>query len=347
MAETYFIAAPTLEAYATDILVAAGTPEVTAQHAAEHMVLASLSGHDSHGVIRIPYYVESIEDGTYNAAGQPTVVHTSGAVSVVDGENTLGQYTASFGLEVALKHAARYGIGAVALRRCTHTGRLGHYPEVAAERGYISLLAVGYAGPGVGGMAPFGGARRQFGTNPWALGIPVDAQPPVIADFATTVVAEGKLQVARAKGEPLPPGYIVDAQGNPSTNVHDFYDGGMLLPMGGHKGSALALIAALLGAGLTADMPVTTGHGNGVFIMVLDPAAFAPHDAATATLTGMLESVKAVPPAAGFDEVLLPGEPERRAREERRRTGIPMPARTWEVLGALAQRLGVTVPEIS
>ena len=234
MAETYFIAASTLEAYATGLLVAAGTPEVTAQHAAEHMVLASLSGHDSHGVIRIPYYVESIEDGTYNAAGQPTVVHTSGAVSVVDGENTLGQYTASFGLDVALKHAARYGIGAAALRRCTHVGRLGHYPEVAAERGYISLLTVGYAGPGVGGMAPFGGARRQFGTNPWALGIPVDSQPPVIADFATTVVAEGKLQVARAKGEPLPPGYIVDAQGNPSTNVHDFYDGGMLLPMGGH-----------------------------------------------------------------------------------------------------------------
>ncbi len=347
MAAMHLVAAPTLEAYATDILVAAGTPAATAQHVAEHMILANLSGHDSHGVIRLPYYVESIEDGSYDAAGQPTVVHTSGAVSVVDGANTFGQLTASFGLDVALKHAARCGIGAAALRRCTHTGRLGHYPEVAAERGYISLLTVGYAGPGVGGMAPFGGARRQFGTNPWALGIPVDSQPPVIADFATTVVAEGKLQVARAKGEPLPPGYIVDAQGNPSTNVHDFYAGGMLLPMGGHKGSALALIAALLGAGLTADEPVTTGHGNGVFVMALDPAAFAPHDAATATLTGMLESVKAVPPAAGFREVLLPGEPERRSREERRRTGIPLPAQTWEELRALAQRLDVTVPEIS
>ncbi|MAG36727.1 MAG: hypothetical protein CL878_10875 [Dehalococcoidia bacterium] len=347
MAETHFIAAPTLEAYATDLLVAVGTPAATARHVAEHMVLASLSGHDSHGVIRMPYYIDSVENGSYAAADQPTVAHTSGAISVVDGANTFGQLTASFGLEVALKHAARHGIGAVALRRCTHVGRLGHYPEVAAERGYISMLTVGYAGPGVGGMAPFGGTQRQLGTNPWALGIPVEGQPSIIADFATTVVAEGKLKVARAKGAPLPPGYIVDAEGNPSTNAHDFYAGGMLLPFGGHKGYAMALIAALLGAGLTADEPITTGHGDGVFVMALDPAAFGPQDAATPTLTAMLESVKAVPPAAGFSEVLLPGEPERRSRDERRHTGIPMPAQTWGELRELAQRLGVTVPEIS
>ena len=346
MATHSLIPAPTLESFGTDLLAAAGTPLSTAQHVAQHMALANLSGHDSHGILRVPTYVELIENKSYDPTGQPSVSHTCGAVSVVDGANTFGHLTASFGLEVALKHAANHGIGAAALRRSTHVGRLGHYPEVAAERGYITMLTVGYAGPGVGGMAPFGGTGRQLGTNPWALGIPVRSQAPVIADFATTVVAEGKLQVARAKGDPLPTGYILDSQGNPSTNVEDFYDGGTLLPMGAHKGYAMALIASLLGAGLTADTAVTTGHGDGVFVMALDPAAFVAHDGASATITAMLESIKAVPPATGFSEVLLPGEPERRSREERSRTGIPMPNQTWSQLGELAERLGVTVPEI-
>jgi LDH2 family malate/lactate/ureidoglycolate dehydrogenase len=345
MAEVRWVAPAALEELARRVFVAAGTPDELAAHTARHLVKANLSGHDSHGVIRIPAYLRQIEEGRIVPDARPEVVQEWLATAVVDGKRAFGQVAASFALDVALRKADVSGAGAVSIRRCNHIGRLGHYSEDAAERGYIAFVIYGSAGPNSGHAAPYGGAARHLGTNPWSVGIPGKQLAPVVADFATTVVAEGKIQVARAKHAPLPPGCIVDKDGRPSTNAADFYAGGMILPMGGHKGYALSLIAALLGAGLTAEQPAPDGRGGGVLVLALNPRAFASEDAYTGTIDRMAAAVKAVPPAPGFEAVLLPGEPEAQARAERERSGVPIPEDTWAALADAAKRFGVPLPE--
>jgi LDH2 family malate/lactate/ureidoglycolate dehydrogenase len=346
MAEIYAVAPGPLEEMARRIFVAAGTPDDLAAHVARHLVRSNLSGHDSHGVLRIPRYVQSIEQGGLIPDARPEVVQDWPAAAVVEGKRGFGQVAASFALDVAIGKAAAAGCGAVSIRRCNHIGRLGDYAESAAERGYVALVTYGSAGPNSGHSAPFGGAARHLGTNPWSVGIPGKETPSVVVDFATTVVAEGKLQVARAKQAPLSPGCIVDKEGRPSTDVADFYAGGMILPVGGHKGYGLSLVAALLGAGLTAEQPAAEGRGGGVFVLAVNPRAFAAPAAYTGTIDAMAAAVKAVPPAPGVAEVLLPGEPEARSRAERQRHGVPIPADTWDALVATATRFHVPVPEI-
>jgi hydroxycarboxylate dehydrogenase B len=275
MSDTLLIKAEPLESLAAGIFVAAGTPQDLADHVARHLVKANLSGHDSHGVIRIPSYVRSINSGSLVADARPEVVRQTPGAAVVDGKRGFGQVAASYALDVAINKAAELGVGAASIRRCNHIGRLGDYGEAAAARGYIAMVIYGSAGPNSGHAAPFGGASRHLGTNPWSIGIPGGEGDAVVVDFATTVVAEGKIQVARAKHVPLPPGCIVDKDGQPSTTAEDFYNGGMILPVGGHKGYGLSLVAALLGAGLTAERPPENGRGGGVFVLAVDPRAFS------------------------------------------------------------------------
>lgn len=367
MAEMQVVAPGPLEEMARRIFVAAGTPEDLAGDVARHLVKANLSGHDSHGVIRIPRYMQMIEQGNLVADARPEVVRDWPATAVVDGKRGFGQVAALFALDVALQKAKSAGVGAASIQRCNHIGRLGDYGEAAAERGYIALVTFGSTGPNSGHSAPFGGAARHLGTNPWSVGVPAQVDQPnqsaasgqsgasngcgretgaVVVDFATTVVAEGKIQVARAKHAPLPPGSIVDKEGKPSTNAEDFYAGGMILPMGGHKGYGLSLVAALLGAGLTAESAATEGRGGGVFVLAINPRAFAAPEAYSGTVGNLTTAVKAVAPAPGFAEVLLPGEPEAKARAERQKSGVPIPPDTWEALVETAQRFDVPVPEL-
>ncbi|MDQ3702816.1 MAG: Ldh family oxidoreductase [Chloroflexota bacterium] len=346
MAEMHLVKPEALQELAQRIFVAAGTPEDLATHVARHLVKANLSGHDSHGVIRIPRYVESIEQKSLAATARPEVVRDWPGAAVVDGKRGFGQVAASFALDVAIEKATKNGVGAASVRRCNHIGRLGDYSETAAERGYIAIVTYGSAGPNSGHAAPFGGAARHLGTNPWSIGIPGADVEPVIVDFATTVVAEGKIQVARAKHAPLPAGSIVDKEGQPSTEAEDFYAGGMILPMGGHKGYGLSLVAALIGAGLTAEEPATQGRGGGVFVLAINPRAFGESDVYGATIDNLAGAVKAVSPAPGFSEVMLPGGPEGKSRAERQKAGVPVPGDTWDALAATARRLQVPVPAV-
>ncbi|HEX2033843.1 MAG TPA: Ldh family oxidoreductase [Chloroflexota bacterium] len=357
MAGYYVVEPPALEAFGTRVFVALGTPEDIAAEVAGHLVRANLAGHDSHGAMRILQYASMIADGWLRPAARPSVVRRRGATVLVDAAEGFGQFSTSFALEQAIALAAEQGAGVAAVRRSHHIGRLGDYTERAARRGYVAQVTVGAAGPGVGGAAPFGGAARFLGTNPWSLAVPTPGEP-VVADFATTVVAEGKVRVARAKGEALPPGCIVDSSGHPSTDPAAFYAGGMLLPAGGHKGYALSLGAALIGglaaigesepsvAGAAAR-PRSEGNGErlgGVLLLVIDPGAFgdpAEYLAATGRVTAAL---KRVPPAPGTAEVLLPGEPEVRSRAQREREGISLPQETWDALTRLAATHDLPVP---
>ena len=346
MAEMHFVPADALQDVAARIFTAAGTPADLSQHVAQHLVKANLSGHDSHGVIRIPAYVSQIKGGRLVADGRPEVIQQGDSSAVVDGKRGFGQVAASFAMDVAIEKASKTGMGGVAVRRCNHIGRLGHYSEEAASRGYIAFVSFGSAGPTSGHSAPFGGAQRHFGTNPISFGIPSKETTPVVVDFATTVVAEGKIQVARAKHAQLPPGSIVDKEGKPSTNPQDFYDGGMILPFGGHKGYGLSLVAALIGAGLTAEEPATEGRGGGVFVMAINPRAFTDESAFLGTIDNLSGAVKNVPAAPNFTEVLLPGEPEANSRTQRTKEGVPIPTDTWDAIAEAAKELKVEMPKV-
>lgn len=346
MAEMQLVPADALEDVAARIFTAAGTPNDLAKHVAQHLVKANLSGHDSHGVIRIPAYVSQIKGGRLVADGRPEVIQEGASAAVVDGKRGFGQVAASYAVDVAIKKASDTGMGGVAVRRCNHIGRLGHYSEFAAAKGYIAYVSYGSAGPSSGHSAPFGGAQRHFGTNPISWGLPSKETTPVVVDFATTVVAEGKIQVARAKHAQLPAGSIVDKEGEPSTNPEDFYAGGMILPFGGHKGYGLSLVAALLGAGLTAEEAASEGRGGGVFVMAINPRAFTSDAAFLGTIDNLSGAVKKVPAAPSFSEVLLPGEPEANSRAQRGKEGVPIPADTWDAIAGAAKELSVEMPKV-
>jgi LDH2 family malate/lactate/ureidoglycolate dehydrogenase len=249
----------------------------------------------------------------------------------------------------AVFRAHKHGVAAVALVRCTHLGRLGNYMERGCADGVAALAWVGGLGL-THAAVPYGGSRGAYGANPIAAGFPTDGGP-VILDFATTAVAGGKVLVAQAAGEELAPGCIVDAEGRPTTDPAAFIAGGALLPFGGHKGYALAVIAELLGQALSgSDLAAEEGFGGetfpkaGALFVALDPAAFrAPLEALRAA-TAFVERVRAVPPAPGFDAVYLPGEPEALRRAERERDGIPVERPTWEAIVDVATELDVTVP---
>jgi LDH2 family malate/lactate/ureidoglycolate dehydrogenase len=358
MAGYHVVEAGALESFCRQVFEKLGASPPAAAEVAGHLVRANLAGHDSHGAIRIPQYALQIGQGIVQPAAEPSVISRRGATLLVDGGSGFGQFTTAFALARAIEVAREHGIAVAAIRRANHIGRVGDYAETAARQGFVAILTVGAAGPGVGGATPFGGAQRFLGTNPWSIGIPTTDRQPVLVDFATTVVAEGKVRVARAKHEQLPPGCIVDKEGRASADPEDYYAGGMLLPFGAHKGYGLALASALLGglaaigepspnlAGspLAAGASAESARTGGALLIVIDPGAFGDRDAYAATVGKLSGAVRRVPAAGGAGQVLVPGEPEARNTAQRGREGIALPDDTWDAIAAVAQEHGVSMP---
>jgi LDH2 family malate/lactate/ureidoglycolate dehydrogenase len=336
------VPAEQLRSMTETIFQAAGSTPAIAAAVAEALVLANLSGHDSHGVIRIPAYVDAVKGGRLDADAEPSIVRSKATTVLVDGKNGFGQVAARFATDQAVAKAKEYGAAAVGVVNCNHVGRVGEYPERAAREGVLLFATCGLVGGRYARTAPFGGRSGVLSTNPIAIGIPASARAPMIVDFATTVVAEGKVQVARAKGAELPPGAIMDKAGRPSVNPNDLYDGGTMLTFGGHKGFGLSLVAAALSQGLTGELRLDGGpSGMGFFVWAVDTGAFTPTGDYGQRIDWMIEQVKAVPPADGFAEVLVPGEPELRERERRAAEGVPVAEATWEAIQTTARDLGV------
>lgn len=326
------------------IFEVAGAPSDVAAQMAEFLVESNLVGHDSHGVIRIPAYLQAISDGLIVPDARPAVIEESATSALVDGKDGFGHIAAAFATDVAARKARESKVAVVSVVRCNHIGRLGEWGIRAARQGVVAIVTVGGSG-GPGIAAPFGGAAPALGTNPISVGMPAGEEEDLLMDFATTAMAEGKIQVARAKGTLLPPGVLLDREGHPSTNPEDLYRGGMLLPFGGHKGYGLALVVELLGAAFTPGQRHNRGaHSGGAVIIAVDAATFRPLAEFEAAATETLRRVKAIPPAPGFAEVLVPGEPERRTRAERSLTGIPIPEVTWHEIVGAARGLGVALP---
>ncbi len=332
-----------LEELTAGVFAAVGAPTDIAQHVAHSLVVSNLMGHDSHGVLRIPSYLEAIDKGTCVPAARPEVSKETPTTAVVDGNWAFGQVTAHHAARIAIEKARSAQVAAVSVVRCNHIGRLGEYTEMAAREGMVAFMVGGTFNSGP--VAPFGGAGRVLGTNPIAFGVPADGAP-VVADMATSVTAEGKLRVARAKHQPVPPGTILDREGNPTTDADDFYNGGFLLPMAGHKGYVLSVIVDLLGGYMgSGEKLATKDISFGNLLVVINVAAFRPVEEFEAAAGERLKQIKGVKPAPGFSEVMLPGEPERRNLKQRTEEGILLPEDTYLKLGEVAAKLGVVMPD--
>ncbi len=337
------VSAAELQGLARDVLVAAGSPETAADAVATSLVLSNLKGVDSHGVIRVAQYVSEIRAGRIVPDAEPKL-QTRGSITLVDGHWCFGQIAARAAAGAASEGARSAGLAAASVAQVQHVGRLGEYVELLAVDGLVGI-AFCNSGPSGGRVVPFGGSRPVLATNPVAYAIPSGSGTPIVADFSTSAAAEGRLRLARQNGLPVPDGWIVDASGRPTNDPADFYDGGALLPAGGHRGYALAVLAEVLGGVLAGAGCASAGDapGNGVLLVALAPDAWRDPASFLDGVDRVADAVLSVPPANGVDRVRLPGEPERECEATRRRDGIPVPEATWQELVQLAAELGVEV----
>lgn len=328
------------------IFRAAGAPDDHALQVADVLIDNHLAGHDSHGILRIPEYVRSVRLGEIIPTARPSILEESTTTALVSGNWGFGQVTALFAADLATEKAKRERVAVVSVVQACHTGRLAAFTDRAARRDVAMFMTIGtVAGPMV---APYGGARPLLGTNPLSFSIPNPAGPPVTLDIATSAIAAGKIKAAKAKHENLPPDAILDKCGQPSTDPQAYFDGGFLLPFGGHKGYGLAVIAELLSGPLAgADAYPGVVTRSGIFIFALEASTFRPLAEYEKALARTLGRIKAVPPGPGFEEVLVPGEPEARCRRRREAEGIPIPEDTWQAVTNTGAELGVDVEALA
>lgn len=363
--ETTTIPADALEAYVARIFAAAGCGEAEAGRIGRHLVSANLAGHDSHGVHRVPRYVQWLREGKVRAGQALTVVAESATHAVVDGNLGFGQTIGPLAVDLGIAKATASGIAVVALRNAGHVGRIGDWAERAARAGLVSIHFVNV---GMGEIvAPYGGVERRFGTNPFCVGIPQGEMgsddPPLLLDFATSLVAEGKVLVASQGGKPVPRDALITPDGQLSgdpavlygpiegTALRDPGNGqGALRAFGEHKGSAIAFMCEILagcfaGSPTAGPLPAAKRGGivNGMLSIYLAPAHFAAPQLA-GTARDFAAYVKASRPASPGGEVLVPGEAEARTRAARLRDGVPLPADAWAAIRATGDALGAAPP---
>jgi uncharacterized oxidoreductase len=337
-----------LRAFAERIFTAAGCNEGEAKTVADHLVDANLLGHDSHGVIRIPIYCDWLKEGKVRANCRAERVIDNGPILVIDGGFGFGQAIGRAAMEIAIGRAATTGLVLVALRNCGHLGRIGAYAEQLAGAGLVSLHFVNSSGGGIM-VAPHGGSERRFSANPIAAGAPGPGGDAIVLDFSTSAIAEGNIMLAIARGEPLEPDLILDADGLPSTDPADFYGPppGAILPFGGQKGSGLSLFCEILAGSLTGGLsghpgnPTADRFVNNMLSIIVQPAALGCDDSYSEDVARLVGWIRSARPAAEGRPVLLPGEKGTRIRAERLEKGIPLDGAIAGKLDATAKALGL------
>jgi uncharacterized oxidoreductase len=337
-----------LSSLSTSLLKAAGASDEEARIVSKYLVNANLAGVDSHGVLRLTGYVDAIRGGLIKPGAKVEIVTETDSTALVNGNWGFGQIICTEAMQLAIQKAKKNGVSVVGIFNCNHIGRLSEYTTMALEHGMISFVAVG-ADPCV---APYGGRKAVLSTSPMSYAIPAGKEQPIVVDFATSVVAEGKIRAAILKGSKIPEGWIVNSAGRSTTNPAELYDkpvepfkfSGALLPAGGHKGYSLSLVVEALGGALTGngcDGEVTSGYANGVFILVVKIENFVPLASFKSRIDRLIKSVKSTPTAEGFSEILIPGEPERREKKKRSKAGIPIPDIAWDSLRKICKDFGL------
>ena len=342
---------PTIQAEMLHNLVkaiyqAAGARPEDAEVVAEHQVGANLAGHDSHGVLLLPTYIDRIGKGHIMPQARPEIVDETPTTARIEGNWGFGQVVTTFAMELCIAKARENRIAAVTVIHQSHVGRLGDYPLMASRAGLIGLICCD-SGQSPKSVAPFGGREARLGTNPLSISFPSDLEAPILIDMATSAVAGGKLGVARARNKEIPLGWLLDAEGRPTTDPFAQQRGGVMLPLGGpeaHKGYALSFAVETLSAvlpGLGFGIDPQGRHNDGSFLLAFDVNAFSTLEKFKKDVGDFCRYLKETPPAEGFDEVLYPGEAEYRSEQRRRREGIPIEESTWNKITEIARGYGL------
>ena len=326
------------------ILLAVNTPPPIAKAMADNLVNANVQAVDSHGCRLLPSYIERIVDGLIVPAAEAEIVTQKGAITIMDGHWGFGQIAAALAARHAVESARAQGIGAAAVFHVYHIGRVGEFVEYIARQSMVGI-AICNVEPAT---VPFGGRKRRFGTNPLAIAVPRRDGKILLSDFATSAKSGNKIVLTSQKGEQLHQGIIIDRDGNPTTDVQDFLNGGAILPFGGYKGYAINMMIEIL-----AGLLVGAGSGalkqpwrdSGSLIVALDIATFRSVVDFESDVDALLDVAKATPTAPGVEEILLPGEIESRETERRRLTGIPVDDEAWGQLCETGLKLGLP-PEL-
>ena len=338
-----------LRTFGARVLTALGVPTDDARLVAESLVQADLWGHGSHGMLRLPWYVARLRSGAMRAVTEPAVLADTGPLVVLDGRDGVGQVLADGARRRAVERARTYGVGVVGVRNSNHFGTAMWFTRRAARDGCVAMLTTN-ASPA---MAPWGGREKRVGTNPWSIAAPGPGGTVVALDIANTAVARGKIHLAKNRGEPIPAGWALTADGEPTTDAAEGVLG-VLLPMAGHKGYAISFLMDVLSGALTGSAVGTGVHGPyepeersgcGHLFLALDPAAFGDRDGYEARVRSLVDEVKSTPLAAGYEEVFYPGEVEDRAEAANLAAGgVVLAAESRVQLDRLAAATGVPFP---
>ena len=334
----------TLHGYTEAIFAAAGCETAEAACVARHLVGANLAGHDSHGVIRIPRYVEWLQEGKVVANQPPEVVLDGENMAVLDGQWGLGQSVGETAVQMGIDKSAG-GVSVVALRNVGHLGRIGDWPLMAAEAGRLSVHFVNTSGAGLL-VAPFGGIERRLSANPFAVGVPVENGDHLILDISACTIAEGKIRVALNSGVQVPAGCIMDAEGNPTTDPKVFYDDpGSILPIAAHKGYGLSVMIEMLAGALTGGGCTNVANkgrlANGMLSIYIEPSSMIGRQEFSAEVDRFVEFVKSSRTVDPDGQILMPGDIERMRHQQRAAEGIEVDAVTWGQIYQTASELGV------
>jgi uncharacterized oxidoreductase len=344
-----------LRGVVAEILRRGGSENAEAELVARHLVDANLAGHDSHGVGMIPKYVEDLLAGLVKPNMRPTLIKDDGAVMIFDGGRGYGRPVAEEAMAAGLERCRETGVVLLALRRSHHLGRIGAYGEQSIAAGFVSLHFVNVTDH-LPLVAPFGGRDARFSTNPICIAVPGSGgTEPVILDMATSRVAFGKVKVAYNAGRRVPAGSLIDADGEPTDDPKAMFTDprGALLTMGEHKGFGLALMCDLLGGILTGggtmqpDNPRLGGIVNNMLSVIIDPDRLVDRTWLDAELDAVIEFVKSARPTESGGSVVVAGDPERLARHQRQREGIPMNDTTWGEIIEAAEKVGIAREQVA
>lgn len=340
-----------LTEFATRLLTAGGIGPDEAAVIAESLVDANLRGYESHGLMRVPYYVERIKKGEAVPGAEFEVLHEGPSLLAADAHWGFGQPQARRLAGRLIEKAKKTGVAVGTMRQCSHIGRLGEYCEMAAAEGLISMMTVNNNGA-VHRVAPPGGKESRLSTNPLAFGVP-EGRGPLVLDFCTCVAAEGKVRVKKIAGESCPDGWLLDSEGRSTNDPEKLYADppGTIRPMGGdqpYKGFGLALMVEILSGALSGGLcsrekPLTQ-IGNCVFMLAIDPAYLGGTEHFGSEVSSLVDFIRSCPTVEGVDEIMLPGDPERRTFAKRSAEGVPFDEGNWAQLTKFADELGVAPP---
>ena len=340
-----------LRDFGADIFAATGLPADQSRVAIDHLVDSNLAGHDSHGVIRVPGYVNALQSGDIQPVGNHKIVRERPASLVVDANQGFGIVMCRDAMQWAVDRAQEHTLGAVAVHNSSHIGRLGDFPPLAAEQDCIGVLMLNGGAPFT---APFGGTGRRLPPNPIAVSVPTPGDEPMVLDMTTSMAAGGKVSVYAARGQRVPDGWLVDAAGNPVTDPERFFgeDPVAMLPMGGsvgHKGYGLAMMVEAIAGGLSwagCTTAAPTRGGCGYLAMAIKIDSFIDPDEYKKEIGMLIDWVKSSPRMPGQERIYYPGEIEAETRSQREADGILIEDTTWNTICASAQSVGVDAPQM-